>query len=614
MNQIINDYINHGWALVPIPPKSKGPIKKQWNEKNNVITTLTQAMKLNGNIGLAHLYCKKVTAALDIDDYAKAKIELAKYSLDLDELFSADDGVAISSGRSNRGKLLFCMPLSIKPPATQKVTDDQGNTIFELRCGSKNGLTVQDVIPPSIHPETGQAYAWAGNGHWSKLPAIPLKLLEAWNRIAGNFNEANNNQSELSSISDINQQLIRDLKDALGFINSDDRDLWVKLGLALKGLEHDGYDLWIQWSKKSSKFDQSDADRVWESFQPSEISYKSIFNEASKFGWATQNLSQKPQNTCPTGITAEALSAKVFEPLSWVIQDILPEGCYLLSARPKVGKSWLALQTCLGVAYGTPVLNKSVKQGKAIYLALEDNQRRLKDRLLQLRPEGFATPNLILYTEWAPFDQNGINDIINLIELQKPQLLVIDTLIKVRPKAGKNASAYEGDYKSLAPLTDIANKYRCCILVITHNRKGKSENDALEQVSGTLGLTGAVDGALVIDGIRSDKHYKLSLIGRDIPNDDELAISRSKSGAWELLGQATQVFISEERRQITELLKLHTNGLKPKQIAEFLGKKQPTIRKLLISMAIDQQVINTAGVYTHSSNDSSAGNSGNLGN
>ncbi len=286
----------------------------------------------------------------------------------------------------------------------------------------------------------------------------------------------------------------------------------------------------------------------------------------------------------------------------------------MLSARPKVGKSWLALQTCLGVAYGTPVLNKPVKQGKAIYLALEDNQRRLKDRLLQLRPEGFATPNLILYTEWVPFDQNGINDIINLIELEKPQLLVIDTLIKVRPKAGKNTSAYEGDYKSLAPLTDIANKYRCCILVITHNRKGKSENDALEQVSGTLGLTGAVDGALVIDGIRSDKHYKLSLIGRDIPNDDELAISRSKSGAWELLGQAIQVFISEERRQITELLKLHPNGLKPKQIAEVLGKKQPTVRKLLISMTVDQQVTNTAGIYTHSSNDSSAGNSGNSGN
>jgi predicted ATP-dependent serine protease len=614
MNQIINDYINHGWALIPIPANSKGPIKKKWNLKENAVTTVEQAMRHHGNIGLAHLYCKKATVALDIDDYTKAKVELSKYSIDLDKLFAEDNSVSIISGKPNRGKLLFHMPLGIKPPPSQKVSDNQGNTIFEIRCGSKNGLTVQDLIPPSVHPESGQTYAWAGNGHWSHLPAIPLNLLETWNRIAGNFNEANNNQSELSSISDINQQLIRDLKHALGFINSDDRDLWVKLGLALKGLEDDGYDLWIQWSKKSSKFDQSDADRVWESFQPSEISYKSIFNEASKFGWTTQNLSQKSQKTCPTGITAEALSAKVFEPLSWVIQDILPEGCYLLSARPKVGKSWLALQTCLGVAYGTPVLGKMVTTGKAIYLALEDNQRRLKDRLQLLRPEGFATSNLILFTAWAPLDQNGINDLKNLIETENPKLIVIDTLAKVRPSMGRNASAYESDYKALAPLTELANIHRCCILVVTHNRKGKSDTDAIEQVSGTLGLTGAVDGALVIDGIRNDKHYKLSLIGRDIPNDDELAISRSKNGTWEMLGQATQVFISEERRQITELLKLHPNGLKPKQIAEILCKKQPTVRKLLISMTVDQQVNNLAGVYTHSSNDSSEGNSGNSGN
>jgi RecA-family ATPase len=247
-------------------------------------------------------------------------------------------------------------------------------------------------------------------------------------------------------------------------------------------------------------------------------------------------------------------------------------------------------------------------------LALEDNQRRLKDRLQLLRPEGFATSNLLLFTAWAPFDQNGITDLKNLIESENPKLIVIDTLAKVRPSMGRNASAYESDYKALAPLTELANKHRCCILVVTHNRKGKSDTDAIEQVSGTLGLTGAVDGALVIDGIRNDKHYKLSLIGRDIPNDDELAISRSKNGAWEMLGQATHVFISDERRQITEILKLHPNGLKPKQIAEALGKKQPTVRKLLISMTVDQQVTNTAGLYTHSTNDSSAGNSSNSGN
>jgi hypothetical protein len=139
-------------------------------------------------------------------------------------------------------------------------------------------------------------------------------------------------------------------------------------------------------------------------------------------------------------------------------------------------------------------------------------------------------------------------------------------------------------------------------LIVTHNRKGKAETDPLEQVSGSLGLTGAVDGVMIIDGNRSDKMYTLSLIGRDIPNDDDLTIARQANGEWRLLGTAKAVFISEERQAITDLLKLHSKGLKPKDIAELLSKKQSTIRKLLASMAAEQQVNNNKGVYTHLSN------------
>lgn len=317
------------------------------------------------------------------------------------------------------------------------------------------------------------------------------------------------------------------------------------------------------------------------------------------------------------GITAKDLAKKKFPPLNWIVKDILPEGCYLLSARPKIGKSWLALQFCLAVAYGTNALGKEVTAGKAIYLALEDNQRRLQERLSIMRPIGYDTPNLLLHTDWQKLHEGGLKALEDLIVLEKPRLVVIDTLAKVRPPMGRNSNLYEGDYSAVAPLTGLANKYRCCILVVTHNRKGKSDSDALEQISGSLGLSGAVDGALIIDGARSDKQYKLSLIGRDIPNDDELAISKQQNGEWLLLGHATQVFISSERKQVTDTLKLHPQGLKPKEIAEILGKKQPTIRRLLVSMVIDQQVINNKGTYIsigNLSNKRSIGNSGNSSN
>lgn len=313
------------------------------------------------------------------------------------------------------------------------------------------------------------------------------------------------------------------------------------------------------------------------------------------------------------GITAEELSGKVFPPLNWVIQDILPEGCYLLSARPKTGKSWLALQTCLAVAFGETVFGKQIVRGKAVYLALENNHRRLQSRLKQLRPQGYSTPDLILHTKWEKFDKGGVEALVNLIETETPKIVVIDTLAKVRPTAGRN-NVYENDYKALEPITEVANKYRCTILIVTHNRKGKAETDPLEQVSGSLGLTGAVDGVMIIDGNRCDKMYTLSLIGRDIPNDDDLAIARQANGEWRLLGTAKAVFISEERQAISDLLKLHPMGLKPKEIAELIGKKQATVRRLLASMTADQQLINNKGVYAHPSNKSTYIEYGSIGN
>jgi len=199
-------------------------------------------------------------------------------------------------------------------------------------------------------------------------------------------------------------------------------------------------------------------------------------------------------------------------------------------------------------------------------------------------------------------------------------IVVIDTLAKVRPSTGRNSSVYESDYGCLAPITEVANKYRTTILIVTHNRKGKSDVDPLEQISGSLGLSGSVDGALVIDGNRSDKHYTLSLIGRDIPDDDDLATQRAVNGEWKLLGQAKHVFVSAERQAIRSLLQLHPLGLTPKDIADHLSKKQPAVRKLLSSMVADGQVIVNKTLYSlprtsvPASNADHSGNADHIGN
>ena len=109
-------------------------------------------------------------------------------------------------------------------------------------------------------------------------------------------------------------------------------------------------------------------------------------------------------------------------------------------------------------------------------------------------------------------------------------------------------------------------------------------------------------------------------MGGDIPNDEDLAISLS-DGRWTLLGAAKQVFVSQERKVISELLLLHPNGLKPKEISEHIGKRANNVRKLLVSMANDGQLVNNKGVYSlptlppsNEGNSCSSGNSDHLGN
>jgi len=98
---------------------------------------------------------------------------------------------------------------------------------------------------------------------------------------------------------DKKNKLIHELKDALQHIPSDDRDEWVKGGYALFLLGDDGYQLWIEWSKKSISFNQVDANIAWESFRTTDTSYSVVFAMAAEYGWINPRK-RKPSNSAIT--------------------------------------------------------------------------------------------------------------------------------------------------------------------------------------------------------------------------------------------------------------------------------------------------------------------------
>lgn len=84
------------------------------------------------------------------------------------------------------------------------------------------------------------------------------------------------------------------IRDALYHVSSEDRDTWIRCGMALKSeVGESGYDLWMDWSATGSSFNEKDARIVWRSFKASGgITIGSLLFEAMQSGW---ELDRKPE-------------------------------------------------------------------------------------------------------------------------------------------------------------------------------------------------------------------------------------------------------------------------------------------------------------------------------
>jgi hypothetical protein len=287
-------------------------------------------------------------------------------------------------------------------------------------------------------------------------------------------------------------------------------------------------------------------------------------------------------------LSAASLRTLKFPPVNYIVPGYIAEGLTILAGRPKLGKSWLVLDLCLAVAGGRETLGDVRPiQGDALYLALEDNPRRLQrrvDKLLGAFAETWPS-RLIFSTDWRRMNEGGIDDLHQWCDnVQKPRLIVIDTLAKVRPATtGKSGPTYDDDYRSIGELHRLANDRGIAIVLIHHVRKMDAE-DPIDTVSGTLGLTGAADTVLVLDR-RSDTGMTLYGRGRDI-EEIETAIEFDRHTCrWTIRGQASDIRRSDERGKITNALDEAGEPLSPSDVALITGMPNPNVRQLLFKMA-----------------------------
>ena len=253
---------NQGFSYVPIPAGAKGPVISGWNQRESCITHAIDAPKLSGNVGLAHAYCEMLTCAADIDDGKETLSYLSKVGIDLKSLLTQRCTAVMWSGRPNSLKAIYRLPEGVGPLLTKTVKVN-GKIILEFRCATADGKTVQDVIPPSIHP-SGTKYRWL-QGSLETLTELPKVLLELWQELIKTDQTKSQAQNKSKTAwyapAPLTPREIAILKDQLNYIEpSCDRETWRNVVWAIlsTGLP-DAEKIALDWSEKSpEKFIEDD--------------------------------------------------------------------------------------------------------------------------------------------------------------------------------------------------------------------------------------------------------------------------------------------------------------------------------------------------------------------
>jgi len=320
------------------------------------------------------------------------------------------------------------------------------------------------------------------------------------------------------------------------------------------------------------------------------------------------------------------LQKRTFKPIKWVIPDVLPVGAILLAARPKMRKTFLALQLSIAITAGRKFLNWQCEQGDVLFLGLEDNERRLRSRIKLLQSLDLNPPDLSGFRYWTggvdinpagqqfisnpeeaartlaafPKGQAGVDALNTYMDMYpKTRMIVVDTLARWRDTS-TNRDIYQRDYDQMMPLTQFANDRQVLVLVVHHEKKGLASADTgdfMEDVSGSSGITGAVDGVMSIKGKRGttdeNEARKLLLSGRDIPRDFDVDIAfDAQRGGW----------LTAARQDVQEAIKAllgHHPYLNQQELAALLpNTSRSRISQVLTQLKFDGLVVQNRFGYS----------------
>lgn len=288
--------------------------------------------------------------------------------------------------------------------------------------------------------------------------------------------------------------------------------------------------------------------------------------------------------------SAQVILQTNYPPPLTIVENLLPVGLGTLSGRPKIGKSWLALQLFRSMATGESFLGQKVTQAPALYIALEDSARRLKNRMLAQRwPANNETVHFLFGTDFREqvglLDRGGLEVFKRLLLSHGFRLVVVDTLSRALGADQRD----EGEVTwALGPLQEFAMQQEICILLIDHHRKPSGLSPSpVDDILGSTAKAGVPD---VIWGIYREQGKQiatLEIVGRELDQQSLPVAFNKDTLCWELTN-----LLPQRKGEILELL-AEIGPANVNQIASALGQQLSHTSKRLRDLHSEKKVVCT---------------------
>jgi len=299
-----------------------------------------------------------------------------------------------------------------------------------------------------------------------------------------------------------------------------------------------------------------------------------LIDGARRKGWDVRPDSEDEPTDALQGLSISngvELSERDFPMQVWLKDNLLPIPNFaLIAGPPKAGKSWYVL----GLAD-----ELTSKGRKVIYIANEDNERRLKQRYAKICD--FPSPNLIFISGLSsekPLPRGAAAlRFISALKKQYPDLkcVIIDTLQAIRePSRKENYANVETEF---AAIRKLAHELNITVIGVHHTKKanGEFESTPIDKILGSQGIAATVETIVVLEQARGSQDVNLFITGKDVEQQEEHRLHWTEQGFSEPQNKA----LAERgpfQRKIIDYVKEHPRCTQV-AIADELGRTKQQV-------------------------------------